>query len=78
MKKPKPPSTTTKKIEVVQGIKYIVQESHTGANAATQTIRLNLSSLDTYLPSIGNDIKKFNQYVKKHQQQLKACRENYI
>ena len=64
MKKPKPPSTTTKKIEVAKGIKYIVQESHIGANAATQTIRLNLSSLDTFIPFIGNDIKKFNQYIK--------------
>ena len=43
--------------------KVIVRESHLDTNATTGEIRTNLSSLDTYMMSIGCDIVKFNSYV---------------
>jgi len=43
--------------------KVIIRESYIDTNATTQMIRNRLSSLDTYLPSIGYDITKMNLYV---------------
>lgn len=45
-------------------LKVIIRESHLDTNATTATIRTKLSSLDTYLPTIGCDITKFNGYVR--------------
>ena len=50
-------------------LKIIIRESCIDTNATTSTIRLRLSNLDKFLPSVGFDIAKFNQYV---QQQVKA------
>lgn len=50
-------------------LKIIIQESCIDTNATTSTIRLRLSNLDKYLPTVGYDIAKFNQYV---QQQVKS------
>jgi len=44
-------------------LKTIVKESHLDTNATTATIRMKLSSLDTYILTIDSDIVKFNQYV---------------
>lgn len=53
-------------------LKIIIRESHLDTNATTTTIRTNLSSLDLYLPRIGHDITKFNQYVQLMVQALKS------
>jgi hypothetical protein len=45
-------------------LKVVIRESHLDTNATSTSIRKQLSSLDTYLPTIGNDITKLNQYVK--------------
>jgi hypothetical protein len=45
-------------------LKVIIRESHLDTNATTATIRTKLSSLDSYLPTIGSDITKFNGYVR--------------
>ena len=44
-------------------LKIIIQESHLDSNVTTIVIRLQLSSLDTYINTIGCDIMKFNVYV---------------
>ena len=44
-------------------LKVIIRESHLDTNATKSTFQTKLSSLDEYLPTIGNDITKFNQYV---------------
>jgi hypothetical protein len=44
-------------------LKVIIRESHIDTNATTGHIRTRLTMLDTYLPTIGNDIVKFNQHV---------------
>ena len=45
-------------------LKIIVRESHLDTNATSTSIRTKLTELDTYLPTIGHDITKFNTYVK--------------
>ena len=45
-------------------LKIIVRESHLDTNATSTSIRTKLTELDTYLPTIGHDIIKFNTYVK--------------
>jgi len=45
-------------------LKIIVRESHLDTNATSASIRTKLTDLDRYLPTIGNDITKFNTYVK--------------
>lgn len=52
--------------------KVVIRESHLDSNATTTSIRTKLSSLDTYMPTIGNDILKFNQYVMLLLDQLAA------
>jgi hypothetical protein len=44
-------------------LKIIIRESHLDTNAATASIRHKLSSLDTYILTIGCDITCFNVYV---------------
>ena len=44
-------------------LKVIIRESHIDTNATVSHIRTQLSSLDTYLPTIGHDIAKLNDYV---------------
>ena len=53
-------------------LKIIVRESHLDTNATTATIRTKLSSLDTYILTIGCDIVKFNSYVQLLIDSLKA------
>jgi hypothetical protein len=46
-------------------LKVIIRESHIDTNArTTSNIRMKLSSLDTYIHMIGQDITKFNGHVK--------------
>jgi len=45
-------------------LKIIIRESHIDTRATVRHIRDKLSSLDTYLPTIGFDIMKFNTYVR--------------
>lgn len=45
-------------------LKIIIRESHLDTNATTAMIRLKLSNLDSFMPTVGNDITKFNGYVK--------------
>lgn len=44
-------------------LKVIIRESHVDTNATTATIRQRLSTLDTYLPTVGHDISKLNDHV---------------
>lgn len=74
-----------KKIEVIDGypsglllLKYIIQISHIDTHATTQSVRLKLSQLDTYMTSVGNDIKKFNLYVHLNLQRLHARGEKTV
>ena len=45
-------------------LKIIVRESHLDTNATSALIRKKLTNLDRYLPTIDQDITKFNTYVK--------------
>jgi hypothetical protein len=44
-------------------LKVVIRESHIDTDATTGYIRTRLTMLDNYLPTIGNDFVKFNQYV---------------
>lgn len=44
-------------------LKIITQESYVDSNATLRQICSNLSSLDTYMANIKNDVVKFNQYI---------------
>ena len=44
-------------------LKVIIWESPLDTNATTSKIRTKLSSLDTYIETIGSDIVKFNSYI---------------
>jgi len=44
--------------------KVVVRESYLDSNATTGMIREKLSALDLYMPTIGNDIIKFNNHVR--------------
>ena len=45
-------------------LKIIIRESHLDTNATTASIRKKLSSLDSYILTIGSDITRFNGYVR--------------
>jgi hypothetical protein len=45
-------------------LKVIIRESHLDTNATVISIKTKLSSLDSYILTIGSDITKFNGYVK--------------
>lgn len=60
---------------VISGIcllKVLIRESSIDTNATTAHIRAQLSSLDTYLPTIGHDISKLNLYVQQKVEALAA------
>jgi hypothetical protein len=44
-------------------LKVLIRESHLDTNATTTSIRRQLTELHVFLPTIGNDITKFNQHV---------------
>ena len=50
----------------------IIRESHPDTNATMNSIRTQLSNLDEYITTIGCDIIKFNEHVKRLLEQLKA------
>ena len=52
--------------------KVVVRECHLDTHATVTTIRTQLSSLDTYVHTIGCDISKLNQYVKQLVTNLRA------
>ena len=45
-------------------LKIIIRERHLDTNTTSASIRKKLANLDRYLPTIGHDITKFNNYVK--------------
>ena len=53
-------------------LKIIIREGHLDTNATTSMIRIKLSNLDTYIHTVGNDITKFNGYVRMLQDTLRA------
>ena len=53
-------------------LKIIIRESHLDTNATLNSIRTQLSNLDEYITTIGWDIIKFNEHVKRLLEQLKA------
>jgi len=53
-------------------LKVIIREGHLDTNATTSMIRTKLSNLDTYIHTVGNDITKFNGYVRMLQDTLRA------
>ena len=53
-------------------LKIIIRESHLDTNATTNSIRTQQSNLDEYITTIGCDIIKFNEHVKRLLEQLKA------
>lgn len=52
--------------------KIVVRESHLDTHATVTTIRTQLSTLDTYVHTIGCNILKLNQYVKQLVTNLQA------
>ena len=52
--------------------KVAVQESYVDINATITAISNRLSSLDLYTPTINNNIKLFNTYVKQQLEALAA------
>ena len=57
-------------------LKIIIRESHIDTNATTGKIRLQLSSLDKYIHTVGHDMPKFNNYVRSLVEQLQARGED--
>ena len=53
-------------------LKVIIQESSIDTNATTSAIRMALASLDEYMPTVGDNITKFNQHVSAQVELLKA------
>ena len=53
-------------------LKVLIRECHLDTNATVGGIRNRLSTLDTYLPTVGYNITKFNMYVKNLVDQLRA------
>ena len=52
-------------------LKIIIRESHLDTNATTNSIRTQLSNLNEYMTTIGCDIIKVNEHVKRLLEQLK-------
>jgi hypothetical protein len=62
---PNPPLPDGKKLPSgLCFLKIIIRESHLDTNATTGMIRTKLSNLDSYIQVVGNDVTKFNGYVK--------------
>ena len=53
-------------------LKVLIRECHMDTNATIGSIRQKLSNLDTYLPTVGYNISKFNMYVSSQVEQLRA------
>ena len=53
-------------------LKVIIRESYLDSNATVSTLRLNLSSLDTYIRDNGSDLVAFNAYVQSQLDGLSA------
>ena len=53
-------------------LKVLIRECHLDTNATVGGICNRLSALDTYLPTVGYNITKFNMYVKNLVGQLRA------
>ena len=53
-------------------LKIIIRESHLVTNATMNSIRTQLSNLDEYITTIGYDIIKYNEHVKRLLEQLNA------
>ena len=53
-------------------LKIIIRDSHLNTNATTNSIMTQLSNLYEYITSIGCDIIKFNEHVKRLLEQLNA------
>ncbi len=53
-------------------LKVLIRECHLDTNATVGGIRNRLSTLDTYLPTVGYNISQFNMYVKNLVNQLRA------
>ena len=53
-------------------LKILIRECHLDTNATVGGIRNRLSALDSYLPTVGYNITKFNMYVKNLVDQLQA------
>ena len=53
-------------------LKVLIRKCHLDTNATVGGIRNRLSALDTYLPTVGYNITKFNMYVKNLVDQLRA------
>ena len=65
MIEPDPPLSDGKKLP--SGLCFltvIIRESHLDTNATTGMIRTKLSNVDSYIQVVGNDVTKFNGYVK--------------
>ena len=56
-------------------LKVMIRESHLDTNATTGSIHEKLPSLNLYLPKVGCNVTKFNQYVKLMIQALGARME---
>ena len=53
-------------------LKVIIQASSIDSNATTSAVRMALASLDEYMPTVKDDISKFNAYVLTQVELLKA------
>ena len=53
-------------------LKMVIQESFIDTNATTSVIRMALAFLDEYMPTVGDNITKFNQHVSAQVKLLKA------
>ena len=56
-------------------LKILLRECHLDTNATIGGIRNRLSALDSYIPTVGYNITKFNMYVKNLVDQLRASGE---
>ena len=56
-------------------LKVLIRESHLDTNATVTMIITKLSNLDVYIHTIGNDITKFNGYIRVLVDSLSARRE---
>jgi len=53
-------------------LKIIIMKAHVDTRATSTVIRMNLSSLDTYIQSINSNISTFNEYVRAQVYSLAA------
>ncbi|CAJ1950202.1 unnamed protein product [Cylindrotheca closterium] len=59
-------------------LKVVVRESYLDSNATTGMLRQRLATLDLYLPTVNNDIIKFNMHVKMLLEGLQARGEQTL